>query len=112
MRPLIADRPSRRYRRLTLRVDVGYTGPDGPRVDTATTLGAGGLFIETDAPLDEGIELRLRFSLPDGGQSYDIAGHIVWCRRPTDRHGQTSGMGIEFTERESVVKLALDLERL
>jgi uncharacterized protein (TIGR02266 family) len=112
VRPLIADRPSRRYRRLTLLVDVGYTGPDGPRLDTATTLGAGGLFIETDTPLEEGIELRLHFSLPDGGQNFDIAGRVVWCRRPTDRHGQTSGMGIEFTERESVVALALELERL
>jgi Tfp pilus assembly protein PilZ len=70
------------------------------------------LFIETDAPLDEGIELRLRFSLPDGGQNFDIAGRVAWCRRPADRHGQTSGMGIEFTERECIVALALELERL
>ncbi len=108
----IADRPARRYRRRTLRVNVEYLAPGGPRVDPATTLGAGGLFIETEDPLDEGSDVKLCFALQAGGQTFEIEGRVVWCRRPTDPHGHANGMGIEFTDRENAVALALELERL
>ena len=112
MRPRIADRPTRRYRRRTLRVNVEYSAPDGPRFDPATTLGAGGLFIETEDPLDEGSDVKLCFELLAGGPAFEIQGRVVWCRRPSDPHGHASGMGIEFTDRENSVALALALERL
>ena len=54
----------RRYRRRTVRVLVDYATETGPRCDLATTLGAGGLFIESDDPLAETSTLKLQFSLP------------------------------------------------
>ncbi len=107
----IANRPTRRYRRRTVRVDVEYEAPDGPRVDPATTLGAGGLFIETEDPLDEGSEVKLCFALSAGGQRFEIEGRVVWCRRPADPHGHANGMGIEFSDRENAIAFALELER-
>jgi len=111
VRPRIANRPTRRYRRRTLQVQVKYTAPDGPRIDPATTLGAGGLFIETEDPLAEGSDLKLHFTLSAGGQTFEIEGRVVWCRRPSDPHGHANGMGIAFTDRESTIALALELER-
>ena len=95
-----------------MRVDVEYEAPDGPRVDPATTLGAGGLFIETEDPLDAGSEVKLCFTLPAGGQTFEIEGRVVWRRRPGDPHGHANGMGIEFTDRANAFALALELERL
>lgn len=112
VRPRISERPSRRYRRRTLRVDVQYDAADGPRIEPATTLGAGGLFIETEDPLEPGTSVKLRFSLYDTGPGFEITGRVVWRRRPTDTHGHACGMGIEFTDRESAVALARELERL
>ena len=111
MRPRIANRPTRRYRRRTVRVSVEFAAPDGIRTETATTLGAGGLFIESEEPLPEGSQLKLRFALSDEGQVFEIEGRVVWCHRPSDRDGHGSGMGIEFTDRENVIALALELER-
>ena len=93
-------------------MNVEYAAPDGARVDPATTLGAGGLFIETEDPLDEGSQVKLYFALRPGGRTFEIEGRVVWCRRPSDPHGHANGMGIEFTDRENAVALALELERL
>jgi len=40
-------RPTRRFRRRTVRIEVDYQSPEGGLLrEYATTLGAGGLFIE------------------------------------------------------------------
>jgi hypothetical protein len=60
MRPRQTGRPKRRYRRRTVRVLVEYVSDAGLCVDPATTLGAGGLFIETESPLFEHIPAATR----------------------------------------------------
>lgn len=110
-RPVQRPRATRRYRRRTLRVDVEYDDGRGPRKGVATTLGAGGLFVATEDPLDEATRLRLRFSLP-GGSVHELDGRVVWANRPTDRHPHTRGMGIEFLEPGDCAALALELETL
>ncbi len=109
MRPRIADRPQRRYRRCTVRIEVEWATKTQSHVDRATTLGAGGLFIETTKPLLPGATLEVRFRVQDGGALHEIPGRVVWCRPAGDQPG---GMGIEFTEREAAVPLAIELERL
>jgi len=44
----------RRFRRRTVRVLVEYLSDAGLCRETATTLGAGGLFIESQQPLPKG----------------------------------------------------------
>ena len=109
MRPRIADRPQRRYRRCTVRIEVEWVTKGERRVDRATTLGAGGLFIETPKPLLPGALLEVRFQVQEGGALHQIPGRVVWSRPAGEQPG---GMGIEFTERESAVPLAIELERL
>lgn len=99
----------RRYRRMTLRVEVEYETENEVRQDMATTLGAGGLFIATETPLDEGTVLVARFRLPDGETLHEIAGRVVWNQEKGDAR-QSPGMGISFADPASGAVLAAELE--
>ena len=102
----------RRFRRRTVRVLVDFHGGTGIRCEYATTLGAGGLFIETETPLHEHSALKMRFRLPGSGTTHEIEGRVVWRRRPHDPGSHSPGMGIEFTDRAATASLARELETL
>ena len=104
--------PTRRYRRRTIRILVEYLCDSGTRSETATTLGAGGLFIESDTPPSEGTVLMLRFQTSPEGVKHEIEGRIVWSRGIAAGHPGTPGMGIEFTDRRAISELAEELETL
>ena len=109
----MTDVPARRrFRRRTLRILVEYLGETGLCCDTATTLGAGGLFVETETPVPIGAALKLRFRLPGGEQEHHIEGQVVWSRAGVETRGTAPGMGIEFTDRKAIQKLARELETL
>jgi uncharacterized protein (TIGR02266 family) len=112
MNPRIQRQPKRRYRRRTVRVMVAYTGATGPCVEAATTLGAGGLFIETETPLPEDTRVKLRFRVPGSELEHEIEGRVVWRRPSLARSSYAPGMGIEFTDRGAAARLAQELERL
>jgi hypothetical protein len=103
-------RTNRRFRRRTARIRVEFLSGSGSRCEPATTLGAGGLFIQTDTPCRKGAILQLRFQLSDQGKAHDIEGRVVWsnCVGP-DTVG-APGMGIEFTDRNATRDLAQELE--
>ncbi len=105
-------RSYRRFRRTTLRIEVEYESEGETRRDLATTLGAGGLFIATEDPLDEGSVLRTRFRLPQRETLHEIAGRVVWCHRKGDQPTQTSGMGISFADPASGAVLAAEIEAM
>jgi type IV pilus assembly protein PilZ len=105
-----ADR--RRYRRRTVRVLVEYLSDAGLCCDTATTLGAGGLFIETDQPLPEGTAIKLAFRLPDSDVRHEIEGTVAWAHRPSGGSVGAAGMGVEFSDRVASARLARELQRL
>jgi Tfp pilus assembly protein PilZ len=106
------QRPKRCYRRRTVGVLVEYVSDAGLCVDPATTLGAGGIFIETESPLPEHSTLKMRFRLPGSGTTHEIEGRVVWRRCPRDPGDYSPGMGIEFTDRAAVANLARELETL
>jgi len=108
----ISRQPKRRYRRRTVRVMVDYTSDAGMASDPATTLGAGGLFIETENPLPERSRLKLRFRLPGSELTHEIEGRVCWRKHPDDSGQHAPGMGIEFTDRNAMVPLARELETL
>jgi Tfp pilus assembly protein PilZ len=97
---------------MTLRIDVEYAVGGATRRGVATTLGAGGLFIASDEPLDEGTLLVARFRLPRGETLHEIAGRVVWTHRPDERAGTTPGMGIAFADPVNGALLACELEAL
>jgi len=99
----------RRHRRRTVRVDVDYVSETGSHRDTATTLGAGGLFVQTDSPLPRGSSVELRFQLPGRDWVHEIQGRVSWCRPPSESGPYASGMGIQFTDRIAAALLAQDL---
>ena len=88
---------------------VEYLADSGPQRARATTLGAGGLFIETDSPAAAGCVLKLRFQLSATGAHHEIEGRVVWSKRTGTG---SDGMGIEFLNRAATKALAVELENL
>jgi len=108
-------RRHRRFRRRLLRVLVDYSAGGPTCCEYATTLGAGGLFIETEAPLDPGTSLRVRFRLPGGELLHSIDGRVTWHHRADEARAgdlRPSGMGVEFTDARAASALAHELERI
>jgi uncharacterized protein (TIGR02266 family) len=91
---------------------VEYDGEAGPCSDPATTLGAGGLFIQTERPLLERARLRVRFRLPGMERLHEIEGRVVWACTAAESRPHVPGMGIEFTDHAAAARLARDLDAL
>jgi len=105
------DPPStRRFRRRTVRIAVHYAAHAEEREATATTLGAGGLFVQVARPLPRGTRLAVRFRLQAGDEEFMLAARVVFAQEPRD--GASAGMGIEFTDAIAVARLAHALEAL
>ena len=96
-----------------MRVLVDYCAADGIHCEYATTLGAGGLFVETETPPPPDSQLEIRFRLADGLSLHQIAGRVVWIRGQ-ERNGRERcpGMGVQFIDSKGCSALARDLERL
>ncbi len=105
---------SRDHRRRTIRILVDYASDRGVRCDYATTLGAGGMFLESEDLLPDGSQLKLRFRVPNGQELHEIEGRVAWSRDGSDEAGmeRAPGMGIQFTDRVAAAKLARELDDL
>lgn len=102
----------RRYRRRTIRILVDYYHQQGMACEYATTLGAGGMFIETEQPLALQEPLKVRFRLPGNDTLFEIEGRVVWRQAPDDDAVAAPGMGIEFVDPAGTSRLAHALERV
>lgn len=104
---------TRRFRRRTVRILVDYVSDQGVHCDYATTLGAGGLFIESELKLSPGTVVKLRFRLPESELLHEIEGRIAWLRGGDAESGsQAPGMGVQFTDTAASASLARELEDL
>lgn len=104
---------TRRFRRQGLRILVDYSCDGGLHCDYATSISAGGLFIETEStlPLESTVKLRLR--LPNGGELHEIEGRVCWCNDISkDGPQQAPGFGIAFASGEGSAALGRELEDL
>jgi len=101
----------RRFRRLTVRLLVDFVAAGGLRCEYATTLGAGGLFIECEQPLPPGTALKVRFRLPGGEPLHEIEGRVCWVQAPSADATRAPGMGVAFTDAVAIATLARELER-
>jgi uncharacterized protein (TIGR02266 family) len=93
-------------------LDLAYTSRDGAGRARATTLGAGGLFVRTDAAPPEGSPLRVRFRLPGSATLHELAARVAWVLLPSDAGPHAPGMGLAFTDPAEVVALSRALEAL
>lgn len=101
-------RPRRRYPRLTLRVEVVLDTASGRVAATATTLGAGGLFVATPAPLAVHAPLVVRFHLPGDDTELCLRAHVAWNRLA---ESGSAGIGVAFDDADARTDLAARLER-
>jgi uncharacterized protein (TIGR02266 family) len=104
----------RRSRRRNLRVQVEFEGADGPTCEYATTLGAEGLFIETETPWPAGSRIEVRFRLPGGERVHGLAGRVVRVQQggSTGSATEPPGMGIQFEDCPARGQLREELEEL
>jgi len=100
---------ARSHPRAPLAVKVRYTTPEGRQFDSLTGgIGAGGLFIESSAPLAPGTELSVEFALPDRPwEKYKAKAKVAWTRNKPERHLLFPGMGVQFTNIEEKVRKEL-----
>jgi len=104
---------ARRHRRKTVRILVDYHSADGMRCDYATTLGAGGLFMECDEPLPQGTLMKVRFRLPQSDFLHELEGRVSWLRDAiTGDRALAPGMAIQFTDPAAIGPLARELDHL
>jgi uncharacterized protein (TIGR02266 family) len=97
----------RRYPRLTLRVEVVIEAAGAAIAATATTLGAGGLFVATPAPLAVHTPVLVRFHLPGDDAEFCLRAHVAWIRSGATG---TAGMGVAFDSADARAGLAARLE--
>jgi len=109
MAPPETGHPERRWRRRTVRMLVEHASPLGVACSYATTLGAGGLFVESDEPMPRGTPLKVRFRLPGTGLVHEVEGRVAWTHEPRHGDGHSPGMGIEFTDPVATARLAREL---
>ncbi len=110
--PRRSELATRRWRRCTASLDVVYTAIDGAGVARATTLGAGGLFVRTDAAPPEGSALRVRFRLPGAPSLHEMEARVAWVLPPSEAGPHAPGMGVAFTDPRQIAALASALEAL
>ena len=104
---------ARRHRRQTVRILVDYQHAGGVSCDYATTLGAGGLFMECDEPLPKGTLVKLRFRLPHSDDLHELEGRVSWLRDAvTGDRTLAPGMGVQFTDVAAAVPLARELDHI
>jgi uncharacterized protein (TIGR02266 family) len=112
MSPPPAEKKDRRFRRRTVRILVDFQCGNGFRCEYATILGAGGLFVSTEDPLEVGSPIMVRFRLPGGEQVHQIEGRVVWNQRAIsgERIARAPGMGVEFVNAVAAGALVHELE--
>lgn len=104
---------TRKYRRVTVRILVDYQAHGGIHCDYATTLGAGGMFLQTELPMRRGDRVKVRFRVPGGELLHELEARVTWCHeaRPEPNGNLRSpGVGLQFSDPARTVALARELD--
>lgn len=104
---------TRKYRRMTVRILVDYQAMGGLHCDYATTLGAGGMFLQTELELSRGDLVKVRFRVPGNETLHELQARVMWRHDArADENGQlrTPGVGLQFTDPTATSELARELE--
>lgn len=82
MAPRKDDR--RKSPRHFVRILVDYAASDSFLYDYSNDLSEGGVFIQTNAPLEMGEKLSLRFTLPGTDRLFQLEGEVMWVNKRKD----------------------------
>lgn len=82
-----------------LRVHFGFD-PQQLLTDYTLNLSSGGLFLETDRPLEVETPLTLEFALPDRSHPVRCKGRVAWVNFPDHKRKpqMPTGMGVQFLD--------------
>lgn len=86
--------------RVPVSIDIEYGDGCPPIRRRTTNLAAGGVFVETQTPLPEGLPVRLRFSLPDDPRTLEVDAAVAWSEPDV-------GMGLRFTGIDDATRVAI-----
>lgn len=84
----------RRAPRLPISLKVAYRTTGAFLVAYSVNLSKGGIFVETDTPLEVGEHVQLAFEVPGAG-ALSVEGVVAWVRQQSE-DGLPGGMGIQF----------------
>jgi uncharacterized protein (TIGR02266 family) len=104
---------TRKHRRATVRILVDYQTSDGIHCDYATTLGAGGMFLQTDLIMARGDTVKVRFRIPGGELLHELEARVTWhhAAKPYPNGDlRTPGVGLQFIDPSATAALARELE--
>jgi uncharacterized protein (TIGR02266 family) len=104
---------TRKYRRTTVRMLVDYQAMGGLHCDYATTLGAGGMFLQTELALRRGDLVKVRFRVPGNETLHELQAKVTWHHdaQPAENgEVRTPGVGLQFVDPKATNELARELE--
>ena len=104
---------TRKHRRMTVRILVDYQARGGIHCDYATTLGAGGMFLETEIVMSRGEAVKVRFRIPGGDVLHEFEARVTWHHAANAESGgklHTPGVGLQFNDPTLTATLARELE--
>ncbi len=105
----------RASKRLPIRVMVEYDSTEDFLIDYTANVSIGGMFIQTNDPLELGTRFRLRFRIPDRRRVIETYGIVRWVVPPGDAGPMVAGMGVQFdglgpTDKKAVEDLLTQWE--
>jgi type IV pilus assembly protein PilZ len=86
--------PNRRQPRIPISLEVQYRTTGAFLVAYSINLSKGGIFVETNEPLEVGERVSLAFEVPGAGK-LEVDGAVAWVRSG-DQDGLPDGMGVQF----------------
>ncbi len=97
----LLHRARKRQRKLIcIPVLLSIEGGNNFKIDYTTDISVGGFLIQTEAPLEKGLLLDIRFRLPGAIKLIETKGEVIWSHRYVPGTEPTSnalpGMGIKF----------------
>lgn len=104
---------TRKHRRATVRILVDYQAQGGIHCDYATTLGTGGMFLQTDLVMERGDTVKVRFRIPGGELLHEFEASVTWYHAAKPEPNgklRTPGVGLQFADPSTTATLARELE--
>jgi type IV pilus assembly protein PilZ len=106
--PAVQDRPvsERIHHRVPLCMRVQFRNASSFLVAYSVNLSRGGVFLESDEPLQVGSEIALQVEVPDAGP-VTLTGRVTWRREKPDIDGPV-GFGVEFEDMVDILGSLID----
>lgn len=100
------SRERRRGQRVELKIPVDYSAVDAFFTEFSANINEGGMFLETDHPVEPGSQVQLQFRLPGLAEPVVLTGRVARISDGKDESPQ--GIGIEFQELDPEVSRTIN----